>query len=85
MFDHRADTEDHLLQHRGAKKYSIYVKDCGSPAGFRLATLHSEPIQAIITRNGNAYGDGLAPFWAELPLNYTSVIPYLWSRWSPMS
>ena len=64
-FDHLADTIDHFLDQQGVKRYSIYVQDYGSPVGFRLATRHPERIQAIITQNGNAYDEGLSPFWAE--------------------
>jgi pimeloyl-ACP methyl ester carboxylesterase len=64
-FDHLADTIDHFLDQQGIKNYSIYVQDYGSPVGFRLATRHPERIQAIITQNGNAYDEGLSPFWAE--------------------
>ena len=71
-FDHLADTIDHFLDQQGVKKYSIYVQDYGSPVGFRLATRHPERIQAIITQNGNAYDEGLSPFWAE----------YLYAYWN---
>jgi pimeloyl-ACP methyl ester carboxylesterase len=64
-FDHLADTVDHFLTQRGITKYSIYIQDYGSPVGFRLATRHPERVQAIITQNGNAYDEGLSPFWAE--------------------
>jgi pimeloyl-ACP methyl ester carboxylesterase len=64
-FDHLADTVDHFLTQQGITKYSIYIQDYGSPVGFRLATRHPERVQAIITQNGNAYDDGLSPFWAE--------------------
>lgn len=64
-FDHLADTVDHFLDQRGITRYSIYIQDYGAPVGFRLATRHPERIQAIITQNGNAYDEGLAPFWAE--------------------
>jgi pimeloyl-ACP methyl ester carboxylesterase len=64
-FDHLADTVDHLLTQQRITKYSIYIQDYGSPVGFRLATRHPERVQAIITQNGNAYGEGLSPFWAE--------------------
>jgi pimeloyl-ACP methyl ester carboxylesterase len=64
-FDHLADIVDHLLEQKGIARYSIYIQDYGSPVGFRLATRHPERIQAIITQNGNAYEEGLAPFWAE--------------------
>jgi pimeloyl-ACP methyl ester carboxylesterase len=69
-FDHLADTVDHFLNQKGITKYSIYIQDYGSPVGFRLATRHPERIQAIITQNGNAYDEGLAPFWAEFLYPY---------------
>lgn len=69
-FDHLADTVDHFLDQKGIAKYSIYIQDYGSPIGFRLATRHPERIQAIITQNGNAYDEGLSPFWAEFLYPY---------------
>ena len=69
-FDHLADTDDHFLDLKGIAKYSIYIQDYGSPIGFRLATRHPERIQAIITQNGNAYDEGLSPFWAEFLYPY---------------
>jgi pimeloyl-ACP methyl ester carboxylesterase len=63
-FDHLADTTEHLLDQLGVQKYSIYIMDYGAPVGFRLASRHPEKIQAIITQNGNAYDEGLGPFWA---------------------
>ena len=64
-FDHLADIVDHFLDQKGITKYSIYIQDYGSPIGFRLATRHPERIQAIISQNGNAYDEGLSPFWAD--------------------
>jgi len=69
-FDHLADTVDHFLDQKGVTKYSIYIQDYGSPVGFRLATRHPERVQAIITQNGNAYDEGLSPFWAEFLYPY---------------
>jgi len=69
-FDHLADTVDHFLDQKGVAKYSIYIQDYGSPVGFRLATRHPERVQAIITQNGNAYDEGLSPFWAEFLYPY---------------
>jgi len=69
-FDHLADVVDHFLDQQGITRYSIYIQDYGSPVGFRLATRHPERIQAIITQNGNAYDEGLAPFWAEFLYPY---------------
>lgn len=69
-FDHLADTVDHFLDQKGVTRYSFYIQDYGSPVGFRLATRHPERIQAIISQNGNAYDEGLAPFWAEFLYPY---------------
>ncbi len=69
-FDHLADTVDHFLDQQGITKYSIYIQDYGSPVGFRLATRHPDRIQAIISQDGNAYDEGLAPFWAEFLYPY---------------
>src|SRR5229473_4292714 len=64
-FDHLADTVDHFLDQQGITKYSIYIQDYGAPVGFRLATRHPDRVQAIISQNGNAYDERLAPFWAD--------------------
>ncbi len=69
-FEHLADTVDHFLDQQNIMKYSVYIQDYGSPVGFRLATRHPERIQAIITQNGNAYDEGLSPFWAEFLYPY---------------
>ncbi|KAF2013433.1 alpha/beta-hydrolase [Aaosphaeria arxii CBS 175.79] len=45
------------------QKYSIYIFDYGAPVGLRLALEHPERISSIITQNGNAYVEGLGPFW----------------------
>src|SRR5713226_3364572 len=64
-FAHLTDVMDEFLSAIGVQKYSIYVMDYGSPVGFRLFVKHPERIQAIISQNGNAYEEGLSPFWAE--------------------
>ena len=64
-FAHLTDVMDDFLNAIGVQKYSIYVMDYGSPVGFRLFVKHPERIQAIVTQNGNAYAEGLSPFWAE--------------------
>jgi pimeloyl-ACP methyl ester carboxylesterase len=69
-FDHLADVTDHLLNQLQVTRYSIYIQDYGSPVGFRLATRHPDRIQAIVSQNGNAYDEGLAPFWAEYMIPY---------------
>jgi len=64
-FAHLTDVMNDFLDAIGVQKYSIYVMDYGAPVGFRLFVKHPERIQAIISQNGNAYEDGLSPFWAE--------------------
>lgn len=75
-FDHIAGVMDQFLDSVGVKKYSIYIQDYGSPIGFRLFLKHPDRIQAIITQNGNAYEEGLSPFWDE------SIVPY-WKAKNP--
>lgn len=48
------------------KKFSIYIFDYGAPTGLRLALNRPEAVQAIISQSGNAYVEGLGPFWAPL-------------------
>lgn len=64
-FDHLAAVMDDLLNTLKLERYSIYIQDYGSPVGFRLFVKHPEKIQAIIVQNGNAYSEGLSPFWGE--------------------
>jgi pimeloyl-ACP methyl ester carboxylesterase len=77
-FDHLTDIFDEFLDQKGIKTYSIYVQDYGAPVGFRLATRHPDRIQAIVSQNGNAYEEGLAPFWAEY------LIPF-WTDRNPQT
>jgi pimeloyl-ACP methyl ester carboxylesterase len=64
-FDHLAAVTDDLLNTLKLERYVIYIQDYGSPVGFRLLVKHPEKIQAIIDQNGNAYSEGLSPFWGE--------------------
>lgn len=75
-FDHIAEVMDQFLDSVGVTKYSVYIQDYGAPIGFRLFLKHPDRIQAIITQNGNAYVEGLSPFWAE------SIEPYWKNRTS---
>jgi pimeloyl-ACP methyl ester carboxylesterase len=77
-FDHLTEVMDRFLDSVGVSRYSIYVQDYGSPIGFRLFLKHPERIQAIISQNGNAYEEGLSPFWSE------SIIPY-WKDRNPQT
>ncbi|MGW0482906.1 alpha/beta fold hydrolase [Nonomuraea sp. NPDC003214] len=62
-FDHLTDVVDALLDSLGLRSYALYVHDYGAPVGFRLALRHPERIAGIVTQNGNAYEEGLTPFW----------------------
>ncbi|MEO8025480.1 MAG: alpha/beta hydrolase [Bryobacteraceae bacterium] len=64
-FEHLTEVMDQFLDAIGVEKYSIYVMDYGAPVGFRLFVKNPEKIQAIVSQNGNAYEEGLSPFWAE--------------------
>jgi len=75
-FDHLASVMDHFLDSISVTRYSIYIQDYGAPVGFRLFLKHPGRIQAIITQNGNAYEEGLSPFWDE------SIAPY-WKEKTP--
>ncbi|MEU8107172.1 alpha/beta hydrolase [Nonomuraea muscovyensis] len=65
-FDHLADVVDRLLDTIGVTRYAVYVHDYGAPVGFRLAVRHPERITGIVTQNGNAYEEGLTPFWEPI-------------------
>jgi pimeloyl-ACP methyl ester carboxylesterase len=65
-FARYAELVDGLLERLGATSYALYVMDYGAPVGFRLALLHPERVSALIVQNGNAYEDGLSPFWDQL-------------------
>lgn len=62
-FDQLAKIINAFTEALGLQRYAIYVFDYGAPVGFRLAISHPERITAIITQNGNAYGEGLSNGW----------------------
>lgn len=64
-FDNIASTVSTFLSeiHDAPQKYAIYIFDYGAPVGLRLALKNPEHISAIIAQNGNAYEEGLSPFW----------------------
>ena len=65
-FARYADLVDQLLARRGAASYALYVMDYGAPVGLRLALKHPERVTALVVQNGNAYEEGLSPFWDQL-------------------
>lgn len=52
-----------LTDRLGVSRYALYVQDYGAPVGYRLALAHPERITALVIQNGNAYDEGLSPFW----------------------
>jgi pimeloyl-ACP methyl ester carboxylesterase len=62
-FDHLANVIDQFTSAIHLKKFSLYMMDYGAPVGFRIATKHPERVQALLIQNGNAYVEGLSPFW----------------------
>jgi pimeloyl-ACP methyl ester carboxylesterase len=62
-FANFAKLVDGLTAKLGINRYALYVQDYGAPVGFRLALLHPERVSALVIQNGNAYDDGLSPFW----------------------
>jgi pimeloyl-ACP methyl ester carboxylesterase len=62
-FENLATAIDRFTQTIGLDRYVIYIFDYGAPVGLRLALAHPERIVAIISQNGNAYGEGLSQGW----------------------
>jgi pimeloyl-ACP methyl ester carboxylesterase len=65
-FDALAELTLELLDQLGHDRFALYVQDYGAPIGFRIASQNPERISALITQNGNAYQEGLTPFWDGL-------------------
>jgi pimeloyl-ACP methyl ester carboxylesterase len=65
-FDALAVITTELLDRLGLERFALYMQDYGAPIGFRIATQQPGRITALITQNGNAYLDGLTPFWEPL-------------------
>lgn len=66
-FAHMATAVASFLDVLGVRELiAIYVFDYGAPTGFRLALDRPDLIKAIVSQNGNAYEEGLLPFWDPL-------------------
>lgn len=65
-FDHLGKIIDKFTSAVHLDKFSLYMMDYGAPVGFRIAVNHPEKIQALLVQNGNAYEEGLSPFWDHL-------------------
>ncbi len=55
-----------LLDELGLNRFALYVQDYGAPIGLRLASQHPSRVSGLVVQNGNAYLDGLTPFWDNL-------------------
>ena len=65
-FDAIAGVMEEFLSVVGLDTFFIYVQDYGAPVGFRLAVKDPSRIRGIISQNGNAYEEGLAPAWEPI-------------------
>ena len=65
-FDRLAEITRGLLDRLGIDRFALYVQDYGAPIGLRLASEKPEQVTALISQNGNAYLDGITPFWDGL-------------------
>jgi pimeloyl-ACP methyl ester carboxylesterase len=65
-FDAIAEVMDEFLSVIGLNSFFVYVQDYGAPVGFRLALKDPSRIRGIISQNGNAYDEGLAPAWEPI-------------------
>lgn len=65
-FDKLAEIVEKFIAAKGLQRYSLYVMDYGAPVGYRIAVKHPERVQALLIQNGNAYLQGLSPFWDQI-------------------
>lgn len=70
-FANFANLVDGLTTQLGVTRYALYVQDYGAPVGFRLALQRPERVSALIVQNGNAYDEGLSPFWDPIKAYWT--------------
>jgi len=60
-FDLLADHVIGLLDVLSIGEYTIYMQDFGAPVGFRVMLKRPERVRGLISQNGNAYLEGIAP------------------------
>jgi pimeloyl-ACP methyl ester carboxylesterase len=65
-FDRLSELTLALLDQIGVNRFAFYMQDYGAPIGFRIASRHPDRVTALISQNGNAYVEGLTPFWDGL-------------------
>lgn len=74
-FERLADVIDRFTEVIALARHAIYVFDYGAPVGFRLALRHRERITAIVSQNGNAYGEGLSEGWNPIQRYWKEPTP----------
>ena len=74
-FDNIAHVIDRFTEVVGLRKFAIYIFDYGAPVGLRIAAMHPERIDAIITQNGNAYVEGLSEGWNPIQKYWEQPTP----------
>jgi pimeloyl-ACP methyl ester carboxylesterase len=66
-FANLTKTVEAFVDALGLKRFAVYIFDYGAPTGLRLALSRPGSVAAVVSQNGNAYAEGLAPgFWAPL-------------------
>jgi pimeloyl-ACP methyl ester carboxylesterase len=66
---------ERLTDQLGVNRYALYVQDYGAPVGYRLALAHPERVTALVIQNGNAYQEGLSPFWDPIRAYWADPTP----------
>jgi len=65
-FENMASVICEFLSHQNIIKTAVYIFDYGAPTALRIALARPDLFSAIITQNGNAFEEGLGPFWDPL-------------------
>jgi pimeloyl-ACP methyl ester carboxylesterase len=74
-FDNLARVVERFTKLVGLDHFALYVFDYGAPTGFRIAMRHPERVAAIISQNGNAYGEGLSDGWNPIRAYWRDPTP----------
>ncbi|KAL6887183.1 Alpha/Beta hydrolase protein [Trichoderma longibrachiatum] len=62
-FENIATMTEEFLKALHISKYALYIFDYGAPVGLKLAVRNPQAVSAIVSQKGNAYVEGLGPFW----------------------
>jgi pimeloyl-ACP methyl ester carboxylesterase len=74
-FDALAKTILAFIDALRLQRYALYVFDYGAPTGFRVAMGWPDRVAAIVSQNGNAYGEGLGAAWAPIQRYWRDATP----------